>query len=507
MRRLAMQPISASADLASEELFGRQRWKVLGITSAASFMVYLDTTIVNIAFPSISRSFPHASRSSLSWILNAYTITFAALLITVGRTADIRGRKRLFLTGILLFTAGSVSCGLAPNELALIAARSFQAFGAAALISTALALLLPAFPVHQRSTAVGLWGAVGAVAAAVGPSAGSALVQAGGWRWVFFVNVPIGALAWVLGRRILSESKDPEASAAPDYAGSILLAVAMALLSLSIVQIRDWGPTDPRIISALIASVAVLWRFLARSARHRSPVLDLRLFRIKRFSVANAAACIFAAAFYAALLNNVLFLTQVWHYSIMRAGIAITPGPIAAATVAGMAGRRADRHGHRHVIVLGALLYVLAYCWFIVRVGPHPAYFTEWLPGALVLGTGAGMAFPTIGSAAATALPPALFGVGSGVIGTSRQLGATMGIAGVIAILGTPTPEHALAAFDRAWISIAAAALATALIASRLGPRRSRPVQVEDNSLIENALAAVASLDIQIDLTEEDIGL
>lgn len=379
-----------------------RRWKVLAVTSLAGFMTFLDATIVNVAFPDIARSFPSITQAGLSWVLSAYAIAFAAFLIPAGRGADLRGRRLVFHRGLALFLAASALCGVAPTIGVLVAARVVQAVGAAMLVPTALALLLPEFPIERRSTAVGIWGAVAGVAAATGPSLGSAIVELAGWRWIFFVNLPIGLLAWAWGRGVLRESRDADAAARPDLRGAVMLGAVMALLALGIVQGRDWGWTDARVLGAFAVAGALLPAFVARSRRHPSPVLDLALFRVRSFAVANASTVVFAAAFYASLLNNVLFLTGVWRYSVLGAGLAITPAPLMAAATAGPAGRLADRFGHRIVVVPGALLYAAANLWFATHAGVRPAYAADWLPGALLLGAGVGLAFPTLGSAAAT---------------------------------------------------------------------------------------------------------
>lgn len=452
-----------------------RRWKVLSVTSIAGFMTFLDATIVNVALPDLARSFPSVTPAGLSWVLSAYAIAFAAFLIPAGRAADLGGRRRVFNLGLAIFCTASALCGLAPSVTMLVAARVVQAVGAAMLVPTALALLLPEFPLERRSTAVGIWGAVAGVAAATGPSLGSAIVVSVGWRWVFLVNVPIGLLAWAWGRGVLRESRDPEAGARPDFAGAVLLGGATALLALGIVEGRGWGWTDARILGAFAGAAALLPLFVMRSRRHPSPVLDLSLFRVRAFTIANASTLLFAAAFYASLLNNVLFLTGVWQYSVLGAGLAITPAPLLAAATAGPAGRLADRFGHRVVVVPGALLYAAANLWFATHAGVRPSYGADWLPGALLLGAGVGFAFPTLGSAAATSLPPARFAVGSAVIGTARQLGGAIGVAALVAILGAPSLAEAPAAFDRAWMVIGAAGLLSGLIALWL--RRPEPAR------------------------------
>ena len=451
------------------------RWKVLSVTSLAIFMVFLDVTIVNIAFPSIHRSFPSTSQASLSWVLNAYSIVFAALLLASGRIADVSGRRRVFFVGLGIFTAGSVLCGLAPSAPVLVGSRALQAVGAAMLLPASLALLLPAFPLSMRATAVGLWGAVGAVAAASGPSLGAFIIQSAGWRWAFLVNAPVGLLAWLSGRQVLTESRDPTATRWPDPVGIALLTAGMGLLALGIVEGSDWGWTDPRIVLSFAGAALALPLSVWRSATHPAPVIPLALFRVRSFSLANVATVSFSAAFAAMILSGVLFLTGVWHYSILRTGLAVTPGPLMAAVFAPLAGRLADRFGHRVVLVPGALVFAAAMLLFRARVGLHPAYLTDWLPAALLSGAGVGLTLPTLGSAAAASLPPERFGAGSAVASTTRQVGTVLGISLLIALLGTPGPGDALAAFDRVWAFAAACAVAASVLCLGLGMTVRRP--------------------------------
>ena len=445
------------------------RWKVLSVTSLAVFMVFLDGTIVNIAFPSIHQSFPTTSQASLSWVLNAYNIVFAALLLASGRIADLSGRRRVFYIGLGVFTVGSVLCGLATSTLVLDVSRAFQAVGAALLLPASLALLLPEFPLSMRATAVGIWGAVGAVAAASGPPLGALIVQSAGWRWAFLVNAPVGLIAWLLGRRVLVESRDPTARGWPDPVGIALLTAGMGLLALGIVEGSGWGWSDPRIIGSFAGAAVILPLSIWRAATHPTPVIPLALFRVRSFSVANVAVVSFGAAFAAMLLAGVLFLTGVWHYSILRTGLAVMPGPLMAAVFAPVAGRLADRFGHRVVLVPGALIFGAAMLLFRARVGLHPDYLGAWLPAAVLSGIGVGLTLPTLGSAAAASLPPERFGTGSAVSSTSRQIGFILGVSVLIALLGTPDRGNVLATFDGAWAFAGACAGAASLVCLGLG--------------------------------------
>jgi len=310
-----------------------QRWKVLLITSVGLFMASLDLFIVNIAFPDLARDFDGASLPSLSWVLNAYAIVFAALLVPAGRIADRVGRKRVFILGLLVFSGGSGLCAVAPSLNVLVAARVLQAVGGAMMLPTTLGLILPAFPVEQRTLAIGIWSAVGGVAAALGPPIGGLLVQLS-WRWIFVVNVPIGIVTAIVAARALQEVRQPE-DGRPDLLGAAELALGIGLLTLGIVKGPDWGWTDPRDLAAFAGALVLVVAFVVRSAHHHAPVIELPLLRVRSFALANLAAAVFFAGFGAMLLSGVLLLTELWGYSALKAGFALSPGPLmAAATMA-----------------------------------------------------------------------------------------------------------------------------------------------------------------------------
>jgi EmrB/QacA subfamily drug resistance transporter len=452
----------------------QRKWQVLLVTSVAVFMSFLDVTIVNIAFPDIRASFGDASLAGLSWILNAYNIVFAALLVPAGRLADRIGRRRSFIAGLLMFLAASVAAGLAPSVEVLVGARVVQAAGAAALVPTSLALLLPEFPLAQRATATGIWGATGAIAAALGPSLGGMLVDAAGWRWVFFVNLLIGLPALVPARRLLREAREESPGPLPDAVGAGLLVAGVGLLALGIVKGEDWGWGSGRVAGALAAAAVLLVLFALRSRRHPAPVVEPGLFGVRSFAVANAGMFAFALGFYALLLANVLFLTGVWHYSLLQAGFALTPGPLMAALGAPIGGRLADRFGQRVVALPGGLLFAAGALGLTATVGPHPAYVTDLLPWQLLSGFGIGLSFSAWGSAAVAELPPSRFATGSAILGAQRQIGAVLGIAVLVAVIGTPSAADPVAPFHEAWRLIAATGAVAGVLALGLGRVRAR---------------------------------
>lgn len=427
---------------------------VLGVASLGVFMAFVDATIVNIAFPDIRDSFPETDISSLSWVLNAYNIVFAAFLVAAGRVADLLGRRRLFLAGLAVFTFASALCAIAPSAGALIGFRVVQALGATLLVPSSLGLVLQAFPADRRAHAVALLSAVAALAAGIGPSLGGFLVAAESWRLVFLVNVPVGIAAYVLSRRHLVESREPGRRRMPDLLGAVLFAFAIAALVLAVVKGEEWGWTDPRILASFAAALLTGAVFIRRCARHRAPVIDLDLLRNRTFSVSNAMTVIAAAAFFGYTLIHVLFLTQVWQYSVLEAGLAITPGPLVAVAVAGPTSRIAERYGHRWVLVAGGLIWAAGLLWFIERAGLQPDFVADWLPGMIILGIGAGTLFPNLSGTAVASAPGEAFATATGLNSVARQVGAALGVAAVIAILGTPSPLDPAGverAFDDAW--------------------------------------------------------
>jgi EmrB/QacA subfamily drug resistance transporter len=450
-----------------------RRWKVLLVTSVGVFMSFLDVTIVNIAFPDIRASFPAAPISQLSWILNAYAIVFAAALVPAGRLADRLGRRRLFFLGILVFLGASVLCGVSNSVELLIAGRTIQALGAALLVPASLGLILPEFPLEKRATATALWGATGAVAAAAGPSLGGVLVEWQGWRSVFFVNLAIGLPVLVPARRILRESRDPEALL-PDPIGVVLLAVGVGALSLGIVQGPEWGWSSAGVIGSFAAAAVLLPAFVWRSSRHPAPVFELSLFRVRSFSVANAGLFVFALGFYALLLCNVLFLTGVWGYSILKAGFAVTPGPLMAAISAPIGGRLSDRFGQRVVAIPGGLIFGAGALLFVLAIGTTPSYAADFLPATLLTGTGVGLTFAAFGSAAVAELPRARYSTGGAINNCFRQIGAVLGIALLIVLIGNPSPGDVLHSFHQAWALIALTGAVTGLTGIALGRVRAQ---------------------------------
>jgi EmrB/QacA subfamily drug resistance transporter len=443
--------------------------RVLAVAAAGAGLAFVDATIVNVAFPDMQADFAGSSLGALSWILNAYNIVFAAFLVAAGRLADLVGRRRTFHAGIVLFTIASAACAAAPSVELLVAARVAQALGAAIIVPASLALVLDAYPPAERAHGVALWTAAAALAAGLGPSVGGALVELGGWRLAFLVNLPLGVVALAAGRRTLVESRAPGQRTVPDLAGAGLAALAIGSLTLGIVQGEEWGWTSPAVLGAYAAAFACTAIFVRRCRWHRSPMLDLDLLRIRSLSVANALTVVAAAGFYAYVLNNVLFLTRVWGYSVLDAGLALSVGPFVAAAVARPASRLAARVGYRAVLLAGGLVWAAGLAYMQSRIGLQPEFVREWLPGMLLLGVGAGLTFPVLSSAAVASAPGERFATATSLSSVSRQLGAVLGVSLLIVVVGVPGRDEVAAAFDRGWMFSAVCMLVVAAGALALG--------------------------------------
>jgi EmrB/QacA subfamily drug resistance transporter len=409
---------------------------IVGVLSLAAFMSSLDLFIVNLAFPYISRDFHGSSLDSLSWVLNGYSILFAAVLVPAGRWADRIGRRRMFVAGLVVFTLGSILSGVAPDVSLLITARLVQAVGAGMMVPASLSLLLAAVPGHARAQAIGTWSAIGALGAALGPVIGGFLVEVS-WRWVFWINIPVGVITVILAFRVLPESRDETVSSRPDMLGAVLVAVATGSLALGLVKAPSWGWTSKDFFALLVLALASSLGVVVRSARHAAPVVDLKLLESRSFNGAILASIAYYAGFGAFLLNMVEFLTGVWHFSAIDAGLAIAPGPLMVLPFARLVAPRlsAKLGGAGRVAVIGCFVNVAAQSLWLSQIQVHAAYATHLLPAQLLGGAGVGLTIPSLIGAGTASIPPARFGTGSGVLNMARQIGTVLGVAGLIAIL------------------------------------------------------------------------
>ncbi len=461
---------------------------VLAIAAAGGAVTWIDTTIVNIAFPDIARSFHGVSIPTISWVLNAYNILFAAFIVPAGRIADLVGRRRLFVFGLELFTLASLLCALAPSVAMLIAFRCMQALGAACVAPCSLALVMHAFKPERRAHGAAMLAAVAAGAAGLGPALGGALIDAADWRLVFLVNLPIGVVVAWLARRRLVESRAAGRRRIPDLLGAAVLVVAMGSLVLAVVEGQQWGWGSPAIIGSFGAAAGLLALFTWRCQVHRAPIIDMTLLRIRSVGAANAMMLIGAGGFYAYTLTNVLFLTRVWNYSVLGAGLALTPGPLIAMTVARPASRAAQRLGPPLTLLAGCVIWSAGVYWLATRMQLHRQLWSVWAPGVVALGIGAGISFPTLSATAVSTAPGDRYATATGLNSVARQLGAAVGVAVVVAILSGPSAGNPLAAFHESWYFGA-----TCLLACGIGSLLIGRVRLDQPQLTTEDSAAVTA--------------
>jgi EmrB/QacA subfamily drug resistance transporter len=411
-------------------------------------MAQLDLFIANIAVPAIGVSFRGSGLPAVSWVLNAYAVVFAALLVPAGRLADHFGRRRFLLAGVLTFTVASAICAVSPDLGVLIAGRAVQAAGAALIVPTSLGLLYPAFPRHQHALVVGIWAGVAAVAGTAGPPIGGLLVAAS-WRWIFIINVPIGVATLVAGRRILPEVRAGRGARLPDGPSAALLLISVTLLVVATVQGPVWGWSSGRTATLFGLAVAATALTVLRTVRHPHALIEKTLFRSRPFTTAAIALFLVFVSFAAWLLVTVLFLQDEWHYSALRAGLAIAPGPAAAAVFAVNAGRLSARFGRTVPAALGTLVMGGAGVWWYFLATATPDYLRV-LPALLLSGAGSGLTQAPL-YAAANTLPPDRATTGSAVLTMSRQIGSAVGVALLVALLAASAPDE-LVEFRRGWL-------------------------------------------------------
>ena len=450
---------------------------LLLIVCAGVVLASLDLFIVNVALPQIARDLHARDLGELSWVLNAYTIVYASLLVFFGRLADRYRRDRAFLLGVAVFTAASVACAASASVGMLIGFRVVQAAGAALLTPASLGLVLASYPDPIRQTgAVRAWTAVGGLSAAIGPVVGGLLVAVS-WRWVFLVNLPVGLAAIVVGGRRLPKVP-PRSTDRPRPLGVVLVSTGVGLLTFGLVKGADWGWASTRTDAVLAAAVVLLALFVLHCVHSRAPLVNPDLFRSRPFTGASLVALFFSSSFGAMLLSIVLWEQGAWGWSALHAGLAIAPGPLMVPVMSFLvAGRLIRRYGPALVISLGSVVFAGGVAWWALAVTASPNYVPGVLGGMILTGVGVGLTLPTVMASAAASLPPYAFATGSAVVNMIRQTGLALGVAVLIAVLGTGAAEHGarLASFQHVWwvsatISAAGIVPAVALL------RRPRPV-------------------------------
>jgi EmrB/QacA subfamily drug resistance transporter len=444
----------------AQDSVSRQAWLALGVATMVSFLVVVDVSVVNVAFPTIRRDLG-ASETSLSWIVSGYNIGVAAFLLLGGRLADSLGRKKVFLPGVALFMVGSLLCGVAPSTGFLIAARVVQAVGGAVLMPASLALVLPEFPLSRRSMAVGFWGATGSLGAAFGPSLGSLLIRLGSWRFVFLINVPLCLLVLVLARRTFRESRNPDASGRIDLLGIPIGTAGVALGMLAIVQSEQSGLASGRVALLALVSVALIALLIVRSKRHPEPLLDLSLYRFRSFASSNLAVAFYSMGFTSGFLLNSLLLQNLWDLSILQTGAALTPSPLLATLTSVISGRWADRYGHRWLIGIGSALLALSPLLNLWLLSDSPHVWDRFVPISMIAGLGTGMSISSWFSAAISDVGQARFGVANATLRTIMQVFYGVGISAAITLLAT---AEGIDGFRHGWLWVTITMALSALL-------------------------------------------
>jgi EmrB/QacA subfamily drug resistance transporter len=443
---------------------------VLAVLCAGQFIAALDLFIVNVALPKIGIGVGATSLSNLSWVLNAYAIVIAALMIPAGRLADLFGRKRGFVFGLALFTGASVGAAVSSSLWVLVAFRVLQA-GAAALTPTSLGLLLVAAPDDKRATHVKIWTASAALAAATGPVIGGLLVELS-WRWIFLLNLPIGIVAIAVALRFVPDVQRELGARIPDLLGGLLLITAIGALALGLVKAPQWGWTGtPTLVSFALSAIA-LPVFVWRSARHRAPVLDLNLLRSRVLSSASVSALLYFASFGILLLSSVLWIQGHWHYSAIKTGLSIAPGPASVPAFAVLSEVLAKRIRVGRIAAGGCLLSALGAVLLVLSLGSSPHYVADFLPGWLLVCIGFALSMPTVTASGTAELPDAQSATGSAVVNMSVQVGLVVGISVLVAVLGTASAAAGLSVFQAAWWIAAGIVVAAAAVAVLVTPRR-----------------------------------
>jgi EmrB/QacA subfamily drug resistance transporter len=465
-----------------------RRWKALTLVCAAFFMTVLDVSIVNVALPSIGTAL-HFSRESLQWVITAYAITFGGFLLLGGRAADLLGRRRVFMTGVAVFTGASLLCGLAWSEGVLTGARALQGLGAAIISPAALSIVTTMFDEGpERNKALGIWGAIGGSGAAVGVLAGGVLTKYLGWEWIFFVNVPVGAGAFLLAPRFVRESRI-EGRRRTDVLGAVTVTGGLALLvyALSRAPVVGWG--SARTIGLLAVSIALLAGFVLWEQRAADPLMPLRIFRIRTVAGANAAGLLLGAVVFSNFFVLTLYVQQVLGYSALKAGVTFVATAGTAVLTAGIAQALVTRIGVKPVLVTGMILLTAGMIWY-AQIPVDGSFWPNLLPGYLFVGVGLPFSFIPVSIAALAGVEWHEAGLASGLINTAQQVGGALGVAIASSVAtshfttlvhqGTAPPAALTSGFQ--WAFWVVAGISAAGIAASLFLIRRSEVSIESEA-------------------------
>ena len=426
-----------------------RKWWTLGAVAFGLFMIMLDNTIVNVALPSIQSDL-NIGISELEWVFNGYALTFGVLMLTGGKLADMLGRRRIFIAGLVIFTAASLGCGLATSAGFLIGARVVQGAGSALMNPATLSIITATFPPRQRGMAIGIWAGVSAMALAIGPLVGGLITENWSWNWIFFINVPIGILAIVVARLVIDESRDMSAEQRLDLPGLISSAIALFALTYGLIEANTYGWTSTRILALFAVAVLAFAVFIVLELRQRVPMLDLKLFKNGTFAGANTVMLLVGLAMFGVFFYNSLFIQNIIGWSPVQTGASFLPMTVLIILVAPFAGRYSDKVGSRWL--MGGGMVLLAISLLIFSRLDATSTFWNILPGLLIGGLGMAIVMAPTTAAAMGSVPVDKAGVGSAVLNSGRQVGGALGIAVMGAIVasyatGIPGTPEATAGF------------------------------------------------------------
>jgi EmrB/QacA subfamily drug resistance transporter len=472
---------------------------VLALIAVAQFMVILDSTIVNVALPTIKVDVGF-SEQNLSWVLNAYTLIFGGFLLLGGRAADRIGRRRVFMAGIAIFAGASLACGLSQSEGMLLVARGVQGFGGALASPAALSLILTTFAEGpERNRALAVWGAIAGAGGAIGLLLGGVIVEVLSWRWVFFVNVPIGAAVLALAPRIVPESRSDSArEGGYDFGGAASITLGTIALVFTLIKADSWGWTSGKTLAGFAVAVVLLITFLFIERRHPDPLVPLRIFRNRSLSAADGSLLVIAAALFGVFFFCTLYLQQVLGYSALRTGVSYLPLSLSLIFASALASQLVDRSGPKPILSVGLVIATAGFI-LLTRISGHDDYWSHLLPAMIVLGTGLGLSFVPITIAATSGVAAADSGLASGLLNTTQQVGGSLGLAILSSIStsrandalagGSALPEALTHGFKGAFVVAAGLCLVALLLAVSLLPGRPR---AQEDVEAENAALSFA---------------
>jgi EmrB/QacA subfamily drug resistance transporter len=457
-------------------------WLTLAVVGAAFFMTVLDVAIVTVAIPSIQKDL-NIGESTVQWLLTAYAITFGGFLLLGGRMADLLGRRRIFVAGLILFTLASLTCGLSTSAGVLIAARAVQGIGAAIISPAALSIVSTTFTEGaERNKALGIWGALGGSGAAAGVLFGGILTKYLGWEWIFYVNVPVGALVLALTRPLVPESREEVVQRNFDAAGAVTVTGGLALLVYAISKAPEVGWGSARTILFLVASVVVLGAFVVIELRSRAPVMPFSIFRVKTVTAANIVGFLLGAVIFANFFVLTLYVQQVLGWSALKTGLTFLATAGTTVIWAGVSQALVTKIGVRTVMTAGLVFLAAALYWY-TRIPVNGHYWPDLLPGYLVFAVGIAFAFVPVSIAALAGVSSGQAGLASGLINTAQQIGGAVGVA-VAATIFTSyarprhfTPGALTTGYQHAFWALLATALAGALASAVLLRREDIPVE------------------------------